>query len=167
MKATTTPFMRQIEQTVQREIRQAGLIHESNPWLPPPCDVDAESEIVSALLSGYVRADELPLSRKDFYTDVLGAIFEATIDVAPGDLEGVRTKLITMGWRGALDDELKLVAFTQPWASLARVRHLAGLVVELAAQRKLLDEIERVDRGLRIGELDRQCARRLLAEAAA
>lgn len=165
----TPRIIAEIKEAVKHEMRVGMIMNAGRERPPMPHDIDAESELVSACLIGNVRPHELaPLKREHFYAHILGAIFEATIDVVePGDLEAVKRNLVNMGWRGALDHEIQLTAFTQPWASLTRVRQLSQLVIELAEQRRVIERIQRVEVGLRTGELDRPSAARLLAEFAA
>jgi hypothetical protein len=166
----TARIVSELREALKREVRLCGLVLEPLPALPPPIDLDAESEILSAVLTGYVRTYELePLARDHFYSHIHGAIWAAATEVVePGDLDAIRQNLITMGWRGALEDELHLVRDATPWASLTRCRQLGQLLIELAKQRSLLERLKRIDIGLRTGELDRGSAQRLLsAEVAA
>lgn len=137
-----------IQKTIRHEMRAVGLVAE--PAQPLPCDIDAEAEILSALLAGDVDHRYLaPLDAKHFYAKIHAAIWEAARDVAQSDLVGVRSALIARGWVGALEAELLQLLDAQPWRSRARLRELAERVIELSKRRALIAQLQRLEADLR------------------
>jgi replicative DNA helicase len=141
-----------LRDVVRAELRAVGLTAE--PFQPLPADLDAEGEILSALLEGDVtHAFLAPLEGGHFYSLIHAAIWNAAKDVAPGDLVAVRAGLVSRGWVGALDQELLQLADRQPWRSRERLREQAERVIELAKRRKLIRALQRIEADLRTDRL--------------
>lgn len=139
---------------VRREIRDCGMLNEPTHWLPPPCDLDAEGEVLSARLNGHVLAIELaPLDARHFFGDLNREIWRATEEVAPGDFPGVFRVLTTRGWRGAIAQEVHTLTAAQPFSCLRRLREHADRLIDLWRQRQVIELARHVELELRRGNL--------------
>lgn len=149
---------------IRHELRLVGLSERPGPRLRPICDVEAEAEVISAVLDGRVTTGELaPLRENHFYSLFYGAVWRAAETAAPGDVVAVRAALVAAGWRGELDTELFTALYGQPFALLPRLRALAGRIVELSTCRDLVENLQRIAFELSIGVLDASGARARLA----
>jgi hypothetical protein len=137
-------------------------MHEPDPYLPPPCNLDFEGEILSAGLDGHVTVAELaPLEPKHFYGHIHQATWEAIRDNAPGDVDGVLHALHTRGWRGDLEGELRHLALHQPWVSLTRLRAHVQELIELWRRRETIALLRNIEVEVRRG-LDAGAAREII-----
>ena len=135
---------------ITRELRASLLMMEPAPR--PPADLDAEGEVLSAIIDGRVTREELaPLDSRHFYSDLNRAIWDAAKLVAPGDAVGLRAALDTAGWRGELNHELLTLWSAQPWVSVQRLRESVTVLIELWARRELIAEMRRLDRQICAG----------------
>jgi replicative DNA helicase len=148
-------FRDQLLSDVRREIRLAGMAREPLPLLPLPNDMDAEGEILSALLADDMTISDLaPLASGHFYADLHRAVWDAIAECGPGNVDAVERFMTTRGRGAGLARELATLAFTQPWRSHERLREKAAKLIDLAEQRQLIEVMQRVDLGLRAGTLD-------------
>lgn len=154
-------IQRAISAVLPRELRAIGLVSE--PALPLPTDLDAEAEVLSAVLSGDVLcADLAPLAADHFYALLHQAVWTAAQTVTPGDLEAVYLHLVSSGWVGAIDDELEQLTVAQPWRSTLAVKQQAARIVELAKRRELIVKLQRMEADLRSDRLTVAGALRIL-----
>lgn len=156
-------LMEKIRKTVRDELRAAGLLAE--PAQPLPTDLDAEGEVLSAVIGGEILCSDLrPLSAQHFYSTLHQAIWRAAEDVAPGDLEGIYTHLTAAGWIGAIDDELEVLALTQPSRSKPMLRTQADRIIELSRRRDLIRRLQRLEADLRTDRVTEPEAKEALRE---
>jgi replicative DNA helicase len=140
--------------TVRREIRAAGLVNVPSANCPPPCDLDAEGEILSALLDAHATQDELkPLAGRHFYSIPHQQIWEAIAECPPGDVDRICQCLATRGWRGAISDELDWLLLHQPWICLRRLRAHVPRLIELADRRELIERLHTLQIQLSAGDM--------------
>lgn len=161
---------------VRREIRTCALFDGPARFtLPPPNDLEAEREVLEALLCGRVRCDGLgQLCAADFYSPSYAAFFAAILalePVEPGDkspsIEAIVAVLEKQAICGVeLLDELHVVRDGTPacmWPERAAWR-----VVLAARKRELCACMSRIDGAARLGlaptEQDCERVRVLLGE---
>lgn len=155
-----------LRDVIRTELRAVGLTAE--PFQPLPADLDAEGEVLSALLDGDVtHAFLAPLEGAHFYSLIHSAIWDAAKDAAPGDLIAVRAGLVSRGWVGALEQELLQLADRQPWRSRARLREQADRIIELAKRRKLIRVLQGIEADVRTDRLSVAAAFEKLREVIA
>jgi replicative DNA helicase len=146
---------------VREEIRECGLLREHRPYMPIPCDLDAEGEILSAILDGHVTQAELaPLSAKHFYADINSAVWMAVENATPGDLMQVIAFLKTRGYRGDLEREIENLELHQPWVSVPRLKQHGSRLMELWARRQLVALVRSLEVDLCHGNATADEARR-------
>jgi replicative DNA helicase len=154
-------IQRAISAVLPRELRAIGLV--SDPPQPLPTDIDAEAEVLSAILSGDIAcADLAPLAAEHFYAVIHQAVWNAAKTVKPGDVEAVYVNLTAAGWTGAIDAELEQLTSAQPWRSRAVLKEQAARVVELAKRRELIRKLQRMEADLRTDRLTVSAALRIL-----
>lgn len=138
---------------ILRELRAGLMVSEVRG--APPRDVEAEAEILSAVVDGRVSCSELrPLGSEHFYSRFYAAVWEAAQQVAPGDIAGLRAALTTAGWRGELHDELFTIWAGQPFVLLPRLREHVRKLMELWARRELIRVLQQADAELRVGAIN-------------
>lgn len=141
---------------VRREIRTCAVFDApARPTLPPPHDLDAEREVLEAVLSSRVLVRDLsPLAWSDFYSPSYSAFFRASAlleNPARGvSLESVSRVLESQGLVGPeLLDELHALRDGTPVCS--RPKAAAARVILAARRRELCACMARVDGALRVG----------------
>jgi hypothetical protein len=143
-----------VKKTIERSIREAGLVNEPPHWIPPPTDLDAEGEVLSARINGHVLAIELaPLDAHHFYALINQEVWKAAAEVPPGDLVGLQRALVTRGWRGAITNEVMTLAAAQPFCNLRRLREHADRLIDLWRRRALIDIGASIELELRRGTI--------------
>jgi DNA excision repair protein ERCC-4 len=148
---------------VRAEVRESSLAVNPREHLPPPCDLDREAEILSAVLCAHVTTAELaPLEGRHFYADRNRGFWEAARDNAPGDLEGVARALHTRGWRGGVATDLEVLTTQVPFCLLPRLREHVRALIELWGRRQVLEAVSAADAALRGRELGADAVRRNL-----
>lgn len=150
-----------VAQVIRHELHAAALTRAAESWLPEPCDLDVEGEVLSAVLNGDVTTTELqPLLSRHFFAHINQAIWEAALDAPPGDLETIHRSLVARGWRGALGDEIETLVLKQPFCSLSRLRGHVVKLMNLWSQRELIGLMQQIDADMRRGVLTADEARR-------
>jgi hypothetical protein len=145
---------------VVKEMRVLGFISEPQPMLPPPCDLRAEREIVSAVLDGTSKPDDFPeLKGKHFFSDLCGRVFCAVHGICDFGmevtLERVQSVLEASGVSSlGLREELDLLAWSVPARARETLDAHAARIVELWRRRELISLIAKVDVRLRTDALD-------------
>jgi replicative DNA helicase len=160
---------RAVRATVAHEIRAAGLLRGERSPLPPPCDIDAEAEILSALLCGdRITHDFHPLQGEHFYSRINLEIFEALQALEHrGELPAldvVARELHDRGVRGPVREELECLRDAQPFRLLADLRRGVGRIMDRWRERQFLAVMQSIDMQIRTGQLDVDGARRRLEE---
>ena len=147
-----------IEDTIRRELRLAGLFTEPRELAGHPCDLDAEAELCSAALCGYVAPAELALSPSDFWSTLFGQVWLAADAVTRAGREPTVVAVLAAfeanGFRGpALEEELVRLRDTQPFVCRSKLEEQAHLVAELAATRRAIQALDQVALELRMRAL--------------
>lgn len=127
-----------------------------------PCDHDLECGIISAVLTGTVRADELRIAADDFWSLFNRMLWPELLTAKdPTDLHAI---VAASAIAGPLLDELEMLRDGQPFFVRSRIDDACFRVRELAAQRRLIEVLQDCDARLRIGATDVKGARALLSE---
>jgi len=148
-----------LAEAVCRELRIAGMLSEPRPVLPPPNDVDTESELVAAIVDGYVSPQELaPLLGRHFYSRVLGEVFAAADAVLSAGIpisdRAILAALESSGVRGDILFELEMLHNCTPACTSVRIlRAQAEQIMELWRQRQIIAGVDRVAFSMRAGQL--------------
>ena len=123
--------------------------------LPPPISIDSEREVLSELLNGFIRTEQMPWLRAEHFTELLPCEVYRLLTgckEAP-QLAGIAEALRERGYRGDLLAWLEGVAYSLPSYGRAHCLEAARAVLELARRRSLEEKIERVAIGLRCGSM--------------
>jgi hypothetical protein len=130
-----------------------------------PCDLRAEEAVLSAVLSGRVKPAELaPLEGGHFYGDFHRELWVAVAELERcADIDAVVERLALKGIRGSVMNEVEAIRDLTPFAILTTLRAHVARLLELAARRELIREIQELDVGLRVGTNDVASARARLA----
>lgn len=147
---------REIRQEVRHEIRAAALVTEPRPCLPPPAAVDAEAEVISALLEGHCSvADLAPLEAQHFYGRFHREVFEAISLLGPKalDLDVLARLLTDRGIAGPVRDELEQLRDAQPFASAERLCQHVRTILDRWRERQFLALLQCIDLEVRTGVL--------------
>jgi len=158
MHGTTQKPAVALAEAVCRELRIAGMLAEPRPVLPPPNDADTESEVVAAVIDGYVSPQELaPLLGRHFYSRVLGEVFAAADAVLSAGLpisdRAILAALEQDGVRGDILFELEVLHNSTPACTSVRIlRAQAERIMELWRQRAIIADVDRVAFSLRAGQ---------------
>lgn len=138
----------EVVEVVRRELRLAGLFTERDFGPHPPRDVDAESELCSAVLCGDFKTKDFAVRASDFYSVILAHVWVALEAVTELELEPTdRVVLATLaenGYRGLeLVTELKNLR-TQPFCLESRLLTHAQRITELARRRELISSLQKL-----------------------
>lgn len=121
---------------------------------PMPVAVNAEREVVSALLDGLVKVDDLsPLRGSHFFGSIHRAVYElAESGVDVTSLDNVVNALQTDGgFVGDLEAMLEVERDTVAWRGTRQCKEAAGRILEMARRRWLLERLDQLTIGLRSG----------------
>jgi len=159
MHGTTQKPATALAEAVCRELRIAGMLSEPRPGLPLPNDVDTESELVAAIVDGYVSPQELaPLLGRHFYSRVLGEVFAAADAVLSAGLpisdRAILAALEQDGVRGDILFELEVLHNCTPACTSIRIlRAQTERVLELWRQRQIIAGVDKIAFALRADQL--------------
>jgi replicative DNA helicase len=141
-----------LTETELRHIIREELIGISPHEHPPPCNLDAEGEVLSAILCGHLAHAHVPdLEPSHFYSMLNGRIFNATLHTV--NLATIAKAAEKQGFRGPLHDYLVELRDGIPYADLVRCRALADEIIECKHKRDLITKLQEVNAGLRAGRL--------------
>jgi hypothetical protein len=158
-----------VNETIQRELRLAGLFTDREPKVFPPHNLDAEAELCSAVLCGHAKTTEFAVRASDFYSVILAHVWIAVEAVAVLELEPTNRVILRAlsesGYRGAeIEHELQQLRW-QPFCLESRLHEHARKITELARRRDLMESIENLRRDLANGTTVTE-ARQVLAKLA-
>lgn len=156
-----------ITEAVRREIREAAIFGEPMVQIPLPNDMDAEQELLSALLCGHVTVASLkPLNQGHFYGHFNQSAYVAieSLELAgePVTVGAVFEIMQDIGLKGPLGEELTRIAECTPFLHPKRLRQGVDRVIEMAERRELIRKMQLVDRMLRSDETTLERAREYL-----
>jgi len=152
------PARRSLTDVVAEEMRAAVMMlpREELPQAAPH-DLDAEQEILSALLCDHVTTDELkPLTPQHFYSRFNQFLYQVLLNVPERDLQKL-TDLLDV--RGPVLEELTTIRDATPFCSLQTLRKHVATLVERSLERELIRVMQKIDAELRVGSLARDEAR--------
>ena len=156
-----------VRREIRHEIRAAALVSEPRPSLPPPSDLDAEAEVLSALLEGHCSvADLAPLEARHFFGRFHSEVFEALtlLSDRASDLESVAELLTDRGIVGPVVDELEQLRDAQPFASSDRLCQHVRTILDRWRERRFLELLGSIDLEVRTGVLSVDGAKPRLRE---
>lgn len=146
----------EVRRAIREEVRAVGLLTEHAPALPPPADLEAETRVVGALLSGEVAFVELEdLRPSHFFVPFHRWIGERVEDAISAKVDLTRELLLAK----IADDGLSMEALAPeldhllalPFRHPDEVRKDAIRLHELARLRALLDAMRGLDVDIRSG----------------
>lgn len=149
----------EIAGAVQRALVARELGELTRTRLPWPHDQRAEWSVL-AFLAGATHELRRTVTPDLFFLDLHRAILGAVLECSPNDVDGLARELARR-IHGALDYvediALRLTDATFTWGEVSRAM---DRLIELRDRRALVEELERLARGLRVEALDVEDVRR-------
>jgi hypothetical protein len=121
---------------------------------PEPYCMDAEGEILSAILNGHVPPGFHPkLKPEHFYSEINQRIFRAASRGAV-DREALARKAAAAGYRGRVGEYLDILLYAQPFVDEKRLLERAEFLLALHWRRRAIDALKTQLLRLQAGALD-------------
>ena len=118
---------------------------------PPPCDNNAEREVMAGLLCGFVRTDELGgVLPKHFVHPIRREVYQYAQSNG-SQMQAVEDHLRARGFVGCIDLWLANARDDYPWRGKQSCRDAVRRILEAWRRRQLLDFLSTIQAGLRCG----------------